>query len=262
MNVKLKIFLKKVFPLGFLIFAHRLWGRIRDKVMYSVFLNHWKKFKKSAELSHDTRFTLSVKNFSPILHEMANLQHFDRHYTYHPAWAARKLAELRPKKHVDISSTLNFCAIVSAFIPIDFYDYRPTDLKLSDLKFGEADLLKLPFPDNSIESLSCMHTVEHVGLGRYGDPIDSEADLKAMKELSRVVAKGGHLLFVVPVGAPKLMFNAQRIYSYEQIVSSFSSLKLVEFTLLPDEGGLVEDATPSMVEKQVYGCGLFLFTKE
>ena len=51
----------------------------------------------------------------------------------------------------------------------------------------------------------------------YLSPIDPEGDLKAVKELSRVVTKGGSLLFVVPVGKPRIQFNAHRIYSYKKI---------------------------------------------
>jgi len=47
-----------------------------------------------------------------------------------------------------------------------------------------------------------MNVVEHVGLGRYGEPLDPEGDIKAMRELRRVLAPGGSLLFVVPVGRP------------------------------------------------------------
>ncbi len=257
-----KKMLKKIFPLGFLIFMHRLHGSVANKFRYPVLLKNWREFKQSALEKNDQRFILTPKNFSPILHEMANLQYFDRHYVYHPAWAARKVKQIQPEFHVDISSTLHFCSIVSAFIPVKFYDYRPADLRLSNLESLQADLMKLPFPDNSVSSISCMHTVEHVGLGRYGDPVNATADLRAMEELGRVVKKGGNLLFVVPVGKPKLMFNAQRIYSFEQIISGFKDLKLKEFTLLPDSGSLIENASPDLVRQQVYGCGCFWFTKE
>ncbi|NDC42314.1 MAG: DUF268 domain-containing protein, partial [Chitinophagia bacterium] len=56
----------------------------------------------------------------------------------------------------------------------------------------------LPFESDSIPSLSCMHTIEHVGLGRYGDQLDPQGDLKAIAELKRVVQPGGDLLFVTP----------------------------------------------------------------
>ncbi|MDQ2799362.1 MAG: DUF268 domain-containing protein, partial [Armatimonadota bacterium] len=189
---------------------------------------------------------------------------FDRQYVYHPAWAARILSETKPKEHIDISSILHFCSIVSAFIPVKFYDYRPADLILDGLTTGQADLTALPFESDSIASLSCMHTVEHIGLGRYGDPLDPEGDLKAMRELKRVLAPGGDLLFAVPVGKPKLMFNGHRIYAYAQIVDAFSGLDLKEFSLILDDsqpGGLVRNASEDLADAQNYGCGCFWFRK-
>lgn len=262
MNEKVKNFLKKTFPFGLLVVAHRAVERVKNKFRRSAFLKHWDQLKKSAAETGDNRFSLSVKDFSPILHEMANLQAFDRHYIYHLAWAARKVQQIKPNFHVDISSSLHFCTIISAFIPVQFYDYRPAELNLDNLTLGNADLLSLPFADDSINSISCMHTVEHVGLGRYGDPVDSIADLKSMKELKRVVKKGGNLLFVVPVGKPKMMFNAMRVYSAAQIIDGFEGLKLKEFSLVPDSGPMIFNASLDLVKDQVYGCGCFWFIKE
>jgi SAM-dependent methyltransferase len=186
-------------------------------------------------------------------------------HIYHTAWAARVIRETGPKVHVDISSSLYFSGIVSAFCPVQFYDYRPADINLTGFESGAADLLKLPFPDGSINSLSCMHVVEHVGLGRYGDPLDPNGDLKAISELQRVLAPGGNLFFVVPVGRPKVMFNAHRIYAHDQIREYFSGLELHQFSLIPDsadQGGLVYQATKEMADQQTYGCGCFWFRKK
>jgi len=106
-----------------------------------------------------------------------------------------------------------------------------------------------------------MHVVEHVGLGRYGDPLDPEGDLKAMAELRRVLEPGGNLLFVVPVGQPRVMFNAHRIYAYEQVMEAFGDLLLQEFSLIPDSGPprIEIVADPTQVANMHYGCGCFWF---
>jgi ubiquinone/menaquinone biosynthesis C-methylase UbiE len=201
----------------------------------------------------------------PCFHDRTSGTDFDHHYIYHPAWAARVLAKTKPEHHVDISSSLHFCSIVSAFIPVTFFDFRPARLSLGNLKTGKADLTNLHFADNSIPSLSCMHVVEHIGLGRYDDPLDPRGDLVAMQELQRVLSINGDLLFVVPVGGtPKIMFNAHRIYSYDQIIGGFPQLNLISFSLIPDYPGAsdyLENASRDDANKCEYGCGCFWFRK-
>ena len=191
---------------------------------------------------------------------------FDRHYVFHTAWACRVLAESRPPLHVDISSSLYFVSNASAFVPMQFYDYRPAQLGLAGLKCDQADLTKLHFTDGSVASLSCMHVVEHVGLARYGDPLDYDGDLKAVAELRRVVASGGQLLLVVPIGGEaRIQFNAHRIYTYRQVLGMFPGFELVEFALIPDDGsplGLVRHANEDLSNQQRYGCGCFWLRKK
>ncbi len=220
-------------------------------------------FKKAAR--KDKRFSINFKDFYPQVKDKTIKTGFDRHYVYHTSWAARKVKEINPIKHIDISSSLYFCGIVSAFTDVDFYDYRPADLHLSGLKSLEGNLHSLPFDTNSVLSISCMHTIEHIGLGRYGDPIDSQGDIKAINELKRVVQPGGNILFVTPVGQQKIEFNAHRIYSYEQIISYFDGFELKEFSLIPehgDKGGIITNADPKLVKGEKYACGCFWFIKK
>jgi len=218
-------------------------------------------FRKNGN-SDSKRFQVKIGDFNPQIFDKTIRTGFERHYVYHTAWASRKLAETKPAKHIDISSSLYFVGNASAFVPIEFYDYRPADLILSNLRMGSEDLTKLSFADNSIASLSCMHTVEHIGLGRYGDPFDQEGDLKAMRELERILMRGGNLFFVVPVGKPRIEFNAHRIYSLEMIMDYFKNLELREFMLVPERGGApIYGATAERVSEEDYGCGCFWFKK-
>lgn|SRR5574341_147241 len=236
--------------------------RLGDKLRY---LRDFREFRDQQRRAGPGFSPLRWKERYPILGEWTSETKFDLHYTYHPAWAVRVLAQTRPREHVDISSSLAFAAMASAFVPLRFYDYRPARLKLSGLTCGRADVMALPFPDGSLPSLSCMHVVEHIGLGRYGDPVDVDGDRKAMRELARVVAPGGDLLFVVPVGRERIEFNAHRVYACETVLERFADLDLVRLDLIPDdarEAGMIENARPAQGTAQELGCGCFWFRKK
>lgn len=229
------------------------------KILLSIFIikDLFNFIRKS-----DGRLKFKIKDLNPKIKDKTKETNFDLHYIYHPAWAARILFKTKPEKHIDISSTIHFSSLISSFIKTEFYDYRPADITLDNLKSEKADLNNLPFGDNSINSISCMHTVEHIGLGRHGDKIDPSGDIKAIKELKRVLAKNGNLLFVVPVGKPKLCFNAHRIYSYEQIKKYFEDLKLEEFSLISEKyKKIIKNADPKLAYQESYGCGCFWFKK-
>ena len=214
------------------------------------------------------RFIFRFKDLYPCFNDNTLTTKFDRHYLYHTAWAAQKINEIKPQKHIDIASHLKFSTMVSAFVPVEFYDFRPAKVYLKNFLAGKADLLNLHFENSSIESLSCMHVVEHIGLGRYGDALDYEGDIKAIRELSRTIKQRGNLLFVVPIGnEPKIMYNAHRIYTRDMILDAFSELgfKCNEFRLIPEDsvdGALVLNPDDELLNKQEYACGCFWFIKE
>jgi SAM-dependent methyltransferase len=236
-------------------------NRIKNKA--KAYLSIKKKFSHVKEaLTDEGRFSCEWSDRKLILGEDTDTTSFDTHYVYHTAWAARILANKQPKLHVDISSDLRFVTLVSAFIPIDFYDYRPVEFALSGLESKRGDLMALPFENNSVVSISCMHVVEHIGLERYGDPLDPKGDIKAIAELKRVLKPGGDLFFVVPVGGKaQIQYNAHRIYTFELISTLFKELQLKSFALVTDSGEFIGDATQQQADQQQYGCGCWLFTK-
>jgi len=106
--------------------------------------------------------------------------------------------------------------------------------------------------------------VEHIGLGRYGDQLNVNADIVAMNNLIRALKKGGRLLFVVPVGKPGIYFNAHRIYSASWIANFFSkSCELKEFYLIqgPHDLQPVYNCDLAEADKFPYACGCFEFIK-
>lgn len=238
--------------------------RSQQKKQYTEYLADWKRFSEDYSQS-SKRLPLLWENRFPITHDKTSYTPYDRHYTYHPAWAMRVLLKTAPVEHVDISSILIFSVLLSAYMQVRFYDYRPAEIDLDRFTSEHANLTNLPFLDQSIKSLSCMHVIEHVGLGRYGDPIDSDGDVKALRELQRVLAPGGNLLVVVPVGRPRIMFNAHRVYGYSDLIELLDELTLVEFSLIPDDekdGGLIREASSKLVAEQEYGCGCYWFRRD
>lgn len=228
---------------------------------YLSFIRDYFTFKKALK-GTTSRFDIQWKKRSPILGEKTKTFKFDRHYVYHTAWAARTIHKINPTKHIDISSSLQFNVLVSAFVPVEFYDLRPANLQLDNFESKKADLYSLPFVNNSINSLSCMHVVEHVGLGRYGDHIDPDGDLKTISELQRVIAWKGSLLFVVPLGKKEIRFNAHRIYDYNQIIEYFNAFQLEEFAYIPENSSdrhIIYNPSIESIRKDNYGCGCFWF---
>jgi len=228
----------------------------------SVFKSNFELLLKQ-QVDTVPRFEQTQTQFLPLLNDDSHKTDFDPHYIYHTAWAARRLRLGTAIEHVDFASSLYFVSIASAIVPIRFFDYRPAPLIFDGVQAGQANLTSLPFESNSLPSVSCMHVVEHIGLGRYGDPVDYDGDIKAMTELARVVTIGGSLLFVVPVGLSRIVYNAHRIYSYQQIRQSFGGIfSLENFALITDRGEFLPQAKEGETETQIYGCGCFHLVKQ
>jgi hypothetical protein len=234
-----------------------------DNCLPDSYIAQFREFSAmAASNARDEKVTW--EDIYPCLTDDTEQTGFDRHYIYHPSWAARVLAKTRPSVHTDIGSSLAFSTMLSAFIPVNFFDLRPAPVVMNNLRTGSVDLVDLDIPDNSIDSLSCMHVIEHIGLGRYGDPLDAMGDIKAINELIRVLAYGGNLLIVVPVGKPMVRFNAHRIYRHSKFLEYFSSLELVEFGLIPDgfaPDGILYNPDQWFIDAQEYGCGCYWFRK-
>jgi len=208
---------------------------------------------------------LSMVRLMPKLFDNKNKEPFDHHYLYHTAWATRILKKINPKMHYDFASDLRFITQISSFIKTTQYNLGIPTIKLDGLEFKSTDLTNMNnIESSSLDSISCMHVIEHVGLGRYGDPIKQNGDWLAIKEIKRVLANNGNLLFVTPVGKKKIYFNAHRVYSYDDILEFFSDFKLEEFSLIEDDGfekGIIKNPNPSIVKNNNYACGCFWFKK-
>lgn len=186
---------------------------------------------------------------------------YDSHYLFQDTWAAQRIAELAPERHVDVGSRVDYVCFLTAITRVAFVDIRPLTAPIEGLEPISGSILDLPFPDHALESLSCLHVVEHIGLGRYGDPLDPQGSRKAMAELQRVVAPGGQLLFATPVGRPRVCFNAHRVHDPRVIPELFNELELVEFSGVDDGGEFRRYRSPEDFADQFYACGMYRFSR-
>jgi len=184
------------------------------------------------------------------------------HYFHQDIWAARRIHEAEPPLHVDVGSRLDgFVAHLLAFRSVLAVDIRPLSTSQPGLQFIQADVCSLPFGDRELPSVSCLHAMEHVGLGRYGDDVDPVGCFTGMRELQRVLAPGGRLYFSVPVGRERVEFDAHRVLAPATVTASFPELRLVEFAAVDDDGRYREGVRPSDFADANYACGLFLFER-
>ena len=229
---------------------------VRGIPRYVGFLKDWAKYSKL----EGSEFIKLLDTY-PCIHDKTQTTSFDSHYFYQNIWAFKRIYESKINHHVDIGSAIDFVGFLTAITKVTFVDIRPLLATLDNFDSIKGSILSLPFEDNSLLSLSCLHVAEHIGLGRYGDPFDPLGTKKACKELCRVLAPKGNLYFSVPVGQTRLCFNAHRIHSPEQIIDYFGDLELVELSGINDKGRFIRNIDVSILENADYGCGLFWFKK-
>lgn len=225
-------------------------------------IEYEQQYKQFCE-ANDGRF--NPKMSWPILdQDRPQKADYSFEYLAHCGWAARILAKTKPRIHSDFGSHTYFAGIASAICEFNYYDIRPIDMPLPGLHCRAADLINLDIPTQSEESASCLHVLEHVGLGRYGDHLDPQGDLKAASELSRIIRRGGNLLIVEPINrVPRLSFNAHRIYSPTQVIGMFPKFSLVEFTLIKDRSIIFNADISQVIESdtEANDTGCFWFRK-
>lgn len=197
----------------------------------------------------------------PCLMDRVSHTPFDPHYYYQAAWMAGHLAKANPSLHVDVGSDIGMVGVLSAFVPLVFVDYRPLHVHQEGLTPIAGDITRLPFADGSVSSLSCLHVIEHIGLGRYGDPIDPSGYISGLHELARVLARGGRLYLSTPVGRERVYFNAHRVFATRTILNALPGLKIVRFGLVDDHGRFEDECEFSHADNLSYGCGMFVMTK-
>lgn len=247
---------------NFAYLAYRIVTPILDpiKFVYGLFGYFWFIRDLVKYKLMDPKAKIKVKDLYPSLHNKTNFHPLDKHYYYQQLWAFEHVLKQKPKEHLDVASSYQFSGYISKITSSIFLDYRPIDVKLKNLKAVAGDILDLPYKDSSLESVSCLNVIEHIGLGRYGDPIDPDGFYKACLELQRVIKKGGKLYLSVPAGRNRVCFNSHRVISPSEVIKNFSGMRLVSFSAVDDGGEYHVKADPKDYEKSDFALGMYIFT--
>ena len=220
------------------------------------FFSHWLRYVRQAEGQK-----VGLLDLYPCLGDWSTHTPFDAHYFYQGAWLARRIRASNIDRHVDIGSSVLTMSVLSAYVETTFVDYRPLKASLSGLTSIAGNILDLPFADGSVDSLSCLHVIEHIGLGRYGDPIDPQGSVKAARQLERIVSPGGRLFLSLPIGRERICFNAHRVHAPATVLKMFPQMKLIQFSFVDDAGNYHEAQPIESANDLEYGCGMFHFEK-
>lgn len=182
---------------------------------------------------------------------------------------AQQIHRHAPERHVDIGSRVDgFIAHVASFREIEVFDIRTITAKLPGIRFTQADLMA---PSTELadycDSLSCLHALEHFGLGRYGDALDPEGSIKGLRNMARILRRGGRLYLSVPIGIERVVFNAHRVFSPRAIVrlAQAQGLVLRNFAAVEADQRVIEYPDWNMffdrMEREEYALGIFTFER-
>jgi SAM-dependent methyltransferase len=229
--------------------------KFRPYLLIKQFRLFFRQLKTYKQLCENTN--IKTIQYYPCFFDNLSYTPIEPIYFFQDSWAAKHIFEMKPKHHYDVGSSAKTIGILSQFVSITMIDIRPVELELPNLFFKKGSILELPFENNSIESLSTLCVIEHIGLGRYGDIIDPFGSEKAIKEIRRVLKVGGVLLFSVPVDNEyKVYFNAHRAFTREYILKLFEGFKVL------DEKYIYGTKMYSYYDKSKgFGTGLYMFKK-
>jgi SAM-dependent methyltransferase len=164
------------------------------------------------------------------------------HYFHQDLLVARDIFRSNPRRHIDVGSRVDgFVAHVAAFRDIEVCDIRPITTPVEGITFHHMDLMSMSDEWFGVaDSVSCLHALEHFGLGRYGDLVDFDGWRKGLDNLRDLLEPGGTLYLSVPTGMQqRIEFNAHRIFSLpflKKTVSNDFDILQVDFVL--DDGSL------------------------
>ena len=188
------------------------------------------------------------------------------HYFHQDLLVAQSIFQNKPRRHIDVGSRIDgFVAHVASFREIEVLDIRNLSNNYHpNIKFTKLDIMEEPKDMGLTDSLSCLHAIEHFGLGRYGDLIDVDGHKKGLENMIKLIEPNGLLYLSFPIGEKdEIHFNAHRVFHPKSIFSFKNiseKIKLKRFDYIDDKDQLhskirIEDCP----ENLKYGCGIYTF---
>jgi hypothetical protein len=180
-------------------------------------------------------------------------------YFHQDLLVAQRIFLANPRRHVDIASRVDgFVAHLAVFREVEVFDIRPLTIGIKNIVVRRCDLMA-EIPSEYIdycESLSCLHALEHFGLGRYGDRLDPDGHLKGLDNFYCILRRGGILYLSVPIGPDRIEFNAHRVFGVPELTRLVSErFAISRFSFVDDAGNLHENVKlTSRDSEQHFGC--------
>jgi len=211
-----------------------------------------------------------ITSFYPRLNEWSEQSGLaNGHYFHQDLLIAEKIHTSNPSKHVDIGSRIDgFVAHVASFREIEVFDIRELTSDHPNIIFKQFDIMNDHLElRNYYNSISSLHVMEHLGLGRYGDTIDSQGYLKGLQHIHMMLKRGGKFYFSVPIGEQRIEFNAHRVFSLRYLFELLTrDYQIDSFSYVDDDGDLHREVAMknSDIDNNFschYGCGIFELTK-
>ncbi|MEI6335434.1 MAG: DUF268 domain-containing protein [Methylococcaceae bacterium] len=212
--------------------------------------------------------------FKPCLHDRYQEGGTTKsEYFWQDLLVARWIFEAQPERHVDVGSRVDgFVAHVASFRDCEVFDVRPITTRIPGIVFKQADLMQpndLLFAEEGgyCDSLSCLHALEHFGLGRYGDPLDPQGYERGIANMAKLLKPGGLFYLSTPIGVERVEFNANRVFDPRTIIycAVASGLQLQQLTMVGSDGSVQqvhpnEDTLCELAQTR-YNLGIFVFEK-
>lgn len=190
-------------------------------------------------------------------------------YFWQDLVVAKEVIALNPDRHVDIGSRLDgFIAHLACIRSLDVLDIRPIDCFLDNVHFHKVDIMDLPIIWHGIaDCVTCLHSIEHFGLGRYNDQLDANGWKKGIDNISKILKSNGTLFLSTPIGAERVEFNAHRVFNPMSIINEAKKNKLLlcSLTIIDKYGKLIkicEEQDAKVYANENYNLGIFRFYKK